>query len=239
MSEALDRRREILTIARLLGLDAGELAYLEEVPAADLCRLRDDVTARLFDAGAGAFDRLAASSRLLPTGLVATLSERVFGPVISARIAGRLEPERAVELAAKLPVSFLADIASELDPRRAHDVLAGIPEHLVAAVGRELTARGEWVVMGRFVAHLPEQSLDAAVAHMDGGDLLEIALVLEDKAGTLPDIVERLGPDRLAEMVALAEASGLADEAVDLLPYLTPEQRAIALSAGAGARRSA
>lgn len=231
MSESLDRRREILTIARLLGLDAGEFAYLEAVPADDLLDLRGAITVRLFDAGAGAFDRLAASSRLLPTGLVATLSERVFGPVISARIAGRLDTGRAVELAEKLPVSFLADIAVELDPRRARDILAGIPGARIALVARELTARGEWVVMGRFVAHLPPESLEAAVDHMDGGDLLEVALVLEDKAATLPQIVDHLGSARLEEMVVLAEAAGLADEAADLLPYLTPEQRAIAVAA--------
>ncbi len=99
--------------------------------------------------------RLAAASKLLPVGLVATLGERAFGPVLSARITGLLDPGRAVEVAQRLPVDFLADIAVDLDPRRASAVIARIPPQQIGEVTRELVRRHESVTMGRFVGHLP------------------------------------------------------------------------------------
>ena len=127
MSEALEARAEILKLARVLGREAGDLDYLEQIPSADIRALREQVTDVLFRAHGQALSRLAAASKLLPVGLVATIGERAFGPVLSARMTGMLEPARAVEMAAKLPVTFLADVAVNLDPRRASEVIAKIP----------------------------------------------------------------------------------------------------------------
>jgi hypothetical protein len=148
LNQALQSRAEILKLARLLHCPPERMSYLEGVPPGDIRVLREQVTDMLFSADDATLRRLAAASRLLPVSLVAMMGERAFGPVLSARIAGLLEPARAVDVAAKLPVPFLADVAAELDPRRATAVIAGIGPEQVAAVTRELAGRGEFVTMG-------------------------------------------------------------------------------------------
>jgi hypothetical protein len=224
MSQALAVRAEILKLARLLRRDPDELAYLTEVPAADIQQLRDQVTDVLFTAHGQALARLAAGSKILPVALVAMLGERVFGAVLSARIAGLLEPHRAVEMAVRLPTSFLADIAVELDPRRASEVIARIPSPQVAAITRELIGRHEYVTMGRFVGHLSAEAITAAVAVMDDRSLLHVAFVLESKE-SLKDLVGVLPPPRLDGIVTAAAAENLWPEVLDLLTHLTLEQR--------------
>jgi hypothetical protein len=226
MSEALEVRAELMKISRLLRADSSqELDYLESLGATELRQLRDQITDVLFDAHAGAVGRLVAASRLLPVSVVAQIGERVFGPSLSARVAGRLDPDRAVEMAEKLPTPFLADIAIELDPRRASEVIARIPADRIAAITRELIGREEYVAMGRFVGYLPAASIQAAVGAMDPRALINVAFVLENKA-RLPEVVDQLEPGRFEEMIRLAANSALAEEAFGLLEYLNEAQRA-------------
>lgn len=223
VSQSLEVRAEILKLARLLGREPEEFSYLEPLTPRDLRQLREQVTEVLFDANLGALKRLAAASRLLPVALVAQMGERVFGPLLSARIAGLLDPDRAVEMASRLPDAFLADVAIELDPRRASAVIARIPPQRIAAVSRELVARGEYVTMGRFVGHLPAESIRASLGATEPVDTLQVALVLENKEG-LEDLLDLLGPERLEEMIAAAQSAGLQLEALELLDLL-PEAR--------------
>jgi hypothetical protein len=92
----LEIRAEIIKLARLLGREPEGLEYLEQVPAADLRALREQITDALFSAHGHALGRLAAASKLLPIRVVSAIGERAFGPVLAARIAGLLEPERVV-----------------------------------------------------------------------------------------------------------------------------------------------
>jgi hypothetical protein len=216
MSEALRSRAEVLRLARLLGRDPAKLEYLRELPAADVARLREQVTDVLFGAHGQVLGRLAAASKLLPIGVVATIGERAFGPVLSARVAGLLEPPRAVEMAAKLPVGFLADVAVELDPRRASDVIAGIPPAQIGAITRELIARGEQVTMGRFVGYLHPAAISSAVAVMDDSALLQVAFLLESPDG-LDDLVELLPAKRMEGIVDVVSRDDLWPEALELV----------------------
>lgn len=181
---------EVLKLARLLQRDPEGLAYLQQVPLDDLCALREQVTESLFTQHEPILRRLAASSRLLPVSLVAGLSQSTFGPVLSALIAGLMDPERADEVGANLPTEFVADIAVELDPRRASAVIARIPAERIRQVTRELARRKEYVTMGRFVGHLRDEALAAAINELNDEDLLETFLVMEDP----PDL------DRLAQL---------------------------------------
>ncbi len=224
MSEKLENRAEIAKLARLLARDVDELDYLTQVPADDVRRLREQVTEVLFNAGGPALGRLAAASKLLPIGLVATMGERVFGPVLSARVAGLLEPDRAIEMAARLPIGFLTDVATELDPRRAHDVIARIPPEQIAQITRELIQRGEYVTMGRFVGHLERPALTAAIKVMDDRALLHVAFVLETKQ-SLRDLIDLLPPARLDSVIDTAAREDLWPEALDLFTHLSEAQR--------------
>lgn len=225
MTEALASRAEVLKLARLLGCPPARLSYLERVAPEDIRRLRELVTDMLFTAHDAMLSRLAAASRLLPVGLVALIGERAFGPVLAARIAGRLEPGRAVEVAARLPTSFLADVAVELDPRRALEVIVGIPPEQIAEITQELARRGEFVAMGRYVGYLPLNTLTAALQTLSDSELLRSAFVMEEKEH-LDHLAEALGPDRLGRIVDAAQREGLWIEALDLLGHLRADRQA-------------
>lgn len=223
-AELLQGRAEVLKLARLLGRGPDDLAYLEQLPPEELKELRNGVTEALYDDGGGSLSRLAAVSRILPAGLTATISQHAFGPLLSARLAGMMEPARAVDVAAKLPPPFLADIAVEMDPRRASDLLASMPPALIADVTRELAQRGEHVTMGRFVGHLHDDAVAAALGAMDDRTLLQVAFVLEDR-GQLGHLLTNLPRRRVAGIIDAAAHNDLWVEALDLLNHVSPRQR--------------
>ncbi len=227
MSQAAERLRshaEVMKLARLLDREPDQLAYLERLAPADLRALRDSVTETLYDANGSSLGRLAAASRLLPAGLTATIGQRAFGPLLSARLAGLLDTDKAVDVATKLPPPFLADVAAELDPRRASDLIASIAPALIGQVTAELVARREYVTMGRFVGHLGDEAIAAAVATMDDEAVLQVAFVLEDKSH-LSRLFAKLPKGRPAGIVAAAADQGLWLEALDLLNHLHKRQR--------------
>jgi hypothetical protein len=131
-------------------------------------------------------------------------------------VAGLLEPGRAVDIAAKLPAGFLADVAIELDPRRASRVIAAIPAPQIRVVTSELVRREEYVTMGRFVGHLPDASVRAALDVIDDRALLRIAFVLEHK-DRMDKLLELLGRQRFAGLIEAAASADLWPEALDLL----------------------
>jgi hypothetical protein len=228
MSHSGEARRshaEVVKLARLLDRAPEQLEHLERIPLADLRALREQITDVLFSAQGTALGRLAAASRVLPIGLIATIAEKAFGPLVSARIAGLLEPSRAVEVAAKLPPAFLADVAIELDPRRASDVIAKIPAAQIAGVTRELIRRDEHVTMGRFVGHLSDEALVAAMNEMDDDVLLQVTFVLEEQE-RLEHLLRLLPEERLASIAGTAANSDQSLEARDLLAHAPVAARA-------------
>jgi hypothetical protein len=223
-TDALQARAEILKLAGILGRDPGSLDYLETLPVADLRALRAQIIEVLWGADGAAMDKLAAASKLLPAGLNATISERALGPVITAQLAARLEPSRAVDVAGKLTTAFVADVATELDPRRTSAVIAGIPPRRIGEITGELCQRGEHVTMGQFVGHLSDEALRCALAAMDNAALLRIGFVLEDKQG-LDRLVSFLSEGRIEDIVATAAEQDLWLEALDLLAHLSVSPR--------------
>jgi len=223
-ADLLQAHAEVMKLARLLGREPDELAYLEQLPADDLLALRDSVTETLYDANGGSLGRLAAASRLLPAGLTATIGQRAFGPLLSARLAGLLDTDKAVDVAGRLPPPFLADVAVELDPRRASDLIAAIAPALIGQVTAELVARREYVTMGRFVGHLSDAAIVAALAAMDDEAVLRTAFVIEDRS-QLSRLFAKLPKDRSSGVLAAAADEGLWLEALDLLNHLHKRQR--------------
>ena len=215
---------EILKLARLLQVDPEELSYLEQIPAAQVRRLREQVTDMLFSAHNQTLEKLAAASKLLPVALVALLAERAFGPVLAARMAGLLEPGRAVAVAARLPAAFLAETARQLDPRRTSAVISGIPPQRIAEIARVLGAERDFLTMGQAVGQLSGEALRASLSELDDEMLLRTAFVMDDK-DRLPELAAMLGHDRLIGMIDVAERAGLEDEATDLISHLNQSQR--------------
>lgn len=223
MSEQLQARAEILKLARLLERDPESLDYLRGIPVADLRSLREQVTEVLFSAHNQLLSRLARASRLLPTPLVATIGERAFGPLLSARLAALLDPVRAVEMAGRMPVRFLAGVAVQLDPRRASGVHRGDAAASDRADHASSCWRGEYVTMGSFVGHLGPDAFRAAVDQMDDAALLQVAFVLESK-DSLQGLIALLPPERIDGIIDAASREDLWPEVLDLLSHLDTEQ---------------
>ncbi|PRX43597.1 hypothetical protein B0I33_11457 [Prauserella shujinwangii] len=224
MSEALralEAQAEIRKLARVLGEPAERLGFLAEVPPGDIQALRERATTVLFDANVAVLRRMAAASRLLPASVLARIAEKVFGPLLCARIAGLVDAHRGVEIASHLPAPFLADVAAELDPRRASAVLAGIPTSTVGAVARELARREDWITVGRFVGHVPAEAVAASIDVLDDAAVLRVAFVLDDKS-RLPAVLRLLPATRLDGVVRAAVREGLWAEAFDVLLRLEP-----------------
>jgi hypothetical protein len=154
-SENYGAEAEILKLARVLGVEPERLAYLARVDADDLQAFREQVTDTLFDANAAALQRMALAARVVPVGVLAKIAEKVFGPLLCARIAGLVDVARGVDVAKRLGTRFLAEVAAELDPRRADAIITRIPLDTVLAVAGELARKQDWITLGRFVGTCP------------------------------------------------------------------------------------
>ena len=224
---------EILKLARLLDVGPEDLAYLEAVDAESLRALREQATEHLFAADRRHLQSLAAASAKLPGALVAKMAQHVFGPLLSARVAGLLESRHAIDLARHLPPHFLAEIGIHIDPRQVVDVLASMPPDRVVTIARELAARKEHVAMGRFVGHMPDDAILAAIDVLADGDLLRTAFVIEGD-GALERVLALLPHDRVAGVLCAAVEEDLWSEGVELV-HRVPEERRAELAAAAAA----
>jgi hypothetical protein len=65
--------------------------------------------------------------------------------------------------------------------QRASEVIAGIPGARISEITSELAQRQEYVTMGRFVGHLSEEALDAALRALDDEALVRTVFVTEDR----------------------------------------------------------
>ncbi|NIJ13834.1 hypothetical protein FHU38_004178 [Saccharomonospora amisosensis] len=178
--EALEVQAEIDKLARVLGEPGERFGFLESVPARDIRRLRERATDALFDADLAALRRMALASRLLPPSLLAGLAERVFGPLLSARMAGLVDASRALDIAARLSPTFLADVAAETDPRRIGHLVTGVPRATISVVVGELHRRQDWITLGRFVTHVPNDTALAGLSVLDDAALLRVMFLLDD-----------------------------------------------------------
>lgn len=220
----LNLQAEITKLARLLGVVERELDYLQPLGHEALRALRERGTAAVYDDARPMLQRVAAASKLLPVPVIARVGEKIFGALLCARVAGLMPPERALEVALKLPDAFLAEVAVQLDPRSAHEVIGRMPAARVAAVAALLVQQRDWITMGRFVDFLSRDTIKAVIEGLDDdAALLHVAFYVENRA-RLNDIAGLLAEQRLRRLVALATAqgSGLWAEALSLMSQLEP-----------------
>ncbi len=200
-------RAELIKLARVLGTDPKSVQFLDRLPPETLRGLREQVTASLYDRQMLVLKRIAAASRLLPVPLLAAIAEKVFGPLLCARVAGLIAPERAIDISARLSTPFLTDVTIELDPRRAADLVASFPVDRVVEIALTLLERGEYVTMGRFVDVLRKSAVEAVLKKVkDDAALLHTAFMIESKV-KLNEVVGLLSEKRLREIIQAAATS--------------------------------
>jgi hypothetical protein len=206
------REAEILKLGRLLGREPASLSYLQQVPAGDLRVLRQLTNAALFDEDSEVLKRLAAAGKLLPTGVVAAISERAFGPLLAARVAGVMEPQRAADVGRHLAPTFLADVCVQLDPRAAREIVPRMDLETVLAVTGELLDRADYVTLGRFVGAMPDAELAAILEITEDDELVRVCAVAESADG-VTQIFGMLSGERLASLRRRAGEKDLTHEA--------------------------
>ena len=223
MSERLDSRAEVLKLARLLDVKPDELSYLSGLPSGELRVLRDRATDRLFTSAPG-LARAAAAAKLIPSGLVATISQRAFGPMLCARAAGGADTAKAIDVARRLPADLPGRRRSPPGPTAyGGDHRRGARPEVVVPVAEELGRRREHVTMGRFLAFVPDSAVAAAIGALDDETMLRTAFVLEHK-DRLDHAIGLLPPERLPGIIDTASRLELWPEALDLLAHVSDER---------------
>ncbi|MFE6893232.1 hypothetical protein [Streptomyces sp. NPDC057694] len=223
-SDRLQCRAEVLKIERVLAVAPGGLAFLDGRSAADLRRFREQAVAALFDRAPDMIDRIAAATRLVPATVSAAIAQKALGPRLAGAVAGRLEPPRAAAVIEKLPVAFTAEACAHLDPRRIPGIVDRLDEDLLVRIAVALAGRGDHLTMGRFVGHVRDSALLRIIPQVDDAAVLRTGFLI-DRRDRLAQVVELMGQERLARVIAGASGAGLWPEALAVAGMVTGERR--------------
>lgn len=208
---------QIGRIARLLRLDPNEIQGLDDVPAADLRELHDQISRTLFADGQRQFARVAGLSRTIPGPVAGVLAEKFLPPVMAARVSELLDPAKARDLIGRVSVGYLADIALALDPVRSKPVVQKLPPEPIGKVAHVLFGRQEYATMAEFVGTVTVDALYAAFAVATPHDLLAVVPLLEWN-DNLDTVVANLPHDKVTEIATSLTPAELADLALALDP---------------------
>jgi len=221
---AIAAKAEVLKLARLLGADEKDFAFLESHDALAIRALREQMTAQLYDDGKALLQKVAAATKLTPTGISAVIAEKALGPLLCARVASLVGAEKAIDISKKLSPAFLAETCLHLDPRRTADIIRGTPVEMVVAVSKILQAKKEFVTMARFVDALTPEAIKAVInATPDEEPLLRTAVFAENPA-LHNELVSYLPKSRLKSLIGKATADAeLWSAALSLMSHLNPQ----------------
>lgn len=219
----LESQAERIKLEKLLGEPPESLSFLDRLSGKALAALRQQVTAMLYDDHAPMFERLAGAGRLLPARLQMLVAEKALGPMLCARVAGYSPVERAVAMAERMHVPFLADVAEQMDPRRVRPLLRGISLGRILETTRELVRRDEVVVLGRFVDALPLSTIEAVMTDLDDDQAMLRVAFFADDSEHLAKVVRLLPEERLRRVICVAREKGLYREALALMFYVEPD----------------
>ncbi len=217
-------RAELLRLAATLATDPAEVEPFAPAGPAAVRALTEQASDALLAGHRSAFERVAALAERLPDALAASLAQRVLGPALAARSAAATRPEKAAQLARRLPAAFLAGVAEAIDSRHVAELLRRIEPAVARDVALELEARESWVPMGSLMAELSAEALTAATAALQDATILRTGFVVEDPA-RLTEVVANLSDERLRGLSAVADAAGLQAERADLVGRLGAAQR--------------
>ncbi len=198
MTDSVPRNPQLARIAKVLGVEIADLQGLGAVPDADLHTLHDQMSVTVHGDDAHRFAGIAALSSSLPGATAAKIAEKFLPPVLAARVAELLEPERVRDLVSRISVPYLADIALALDPVGSRDVLRAIPPERIAEVTVELCARQEYVGMVELMDALTIEGLTAALL-APGSHHLEAIAPLVERSADLEQVVAQF-PEELAAL---------------------------------------
>lgn len=216
---------ELVKLARALDTTMDGVSFASALVPGDIRRLRELLVAVLYDEHRVVFRRVAAITRVLPTSVNVRIALRAFSPLLAARVAGEMAPDRAAELANRMPIDYLAEGCLHLDPRRAAPLISRIKPDRMLAVVVELVDRGEYIALGRLLDAATDQVVVDAAAAISDEALLRIGFYAES-AAHLTRAVAALPEPRLRSVVscALAGPPDLRSAGLVLIARLEDEQ---------------
>lgn len=200
MGHDLATRAELVKLARALGTTPEEVAFAAELPHTAIRLVRERVVATLYDEHKVAFQRVAMITRVLPTALNVRITLRAFTPMLAARVAGEMPPDKAAELANRMPVDYLAKACVHLDPRRAAPLVHRVRPDRVLAVITELVEQGDFITLGRLLDAATEPIVREVAATVPTEALLQVGFYAESDT-QLTRAVTLLPPARLRGIV--------------------------------------
>lgn len=203
----LETRAEIARLAALLRVSEAHLAFIAHQDLETLRSLRDQVTDRLFDADRNVLEAIAKANSMVPGSVSSKIAVKAFPPSLAARVAGVLGTDKAIDMARRVPVTYLADLAPHLDPRRVTAILEKLPTQLLVDAGKILGERGEYIAMADFVGVLDDDQIARVIPVLSDEALVRTGLVIEDPR-RIAAILTMLPPDRLAGVVTTAARVG-------------------------------
>jgi hypothetical protein len=203
MGHDLATRAELVKLARALGTTPERVAFAAALDHDDIRRVRQRVMDALYDEHRAAYRRVAAITRVLPTPTNVRITLRAFPPLLAARIAGEMEPDRAAALANRMPVEYLADCCVHLDPRRAGPLISRVDHDRVLAVVHELVGRGDFITLGRMLDAAAPAVIARVADTVSDEAVLRVGFYAESDA-KLTGAVTVLPPTRLRDLVRCA-----------------------------------
>ena len=190
-------------LARLLGCPESTLEGLTPLDVQGFRQLRAACTSMFYDGDRASFQKVVASSRLLPMALKALVAEKALGPVIASRVAGLMPPDDAANMAQRVSLDFNVEVTLLIDPRSAKPLLQRIPLSLVQAVTRVICKRREYIAMARFVDALTDEQIRATMDVIDDESMLRVGFYVESME-RLEEVVALMPDERLSNVVAVA-----------------------------------
>lgn len=157
-----DASHELERLARLLLVEAEDLATLRGVAPEALRELHDQASDAILEANRHALEPVVGLATRLPGAVIGKLIRMVLDPRVAARAVALLPHEQAVALADGLPVDLLADIAAVADPRHLGRAMAELPIETIEAVTGELVDRGDEVAIRGLLPELRGERRAAA-----------------------------------------------------------------------------
>lgn len=219
----LATRAEITKLARTLDLENSRLDFLDAIPADQLRTLREAVYERLFGMDLRLFTRAATFVRWLPPWLTTFLAQYLFGPMLTARVAGEMPARRAAQIGIRASTGFLADVCMHLDPRCARDLIRELPVHRIVDIALEVIRRQDFITMGRFVDYLSDDAIRALIGRIeDDGILVRAAYYMESK-NRLDHVVRMMPRERLRQAILLVldSARDIMTEVMSLIIHVS------------------
>lgn len=225
---------ELTRTARLMHVDATELAYLRRFDAPELRGLRCAVQNRFRAENAHRFKRLAAITAILPHRLVATLAQRSMSPRLAAGVVEALPADAAADVASRMAPEYLATTCAYLPPDVAGPIIGRLPDDVLMAANDVLIERRAYADLAEMVESLDDERLVMMMRHVgDSAALLEISAVVT--ADGQLDRVAALVPDELLSGILryAVDSASHWQLALGLLARLPADQRRRLLSVAA------